>query len=804
MIEGALKADGRIAAKNAVKIRAALRELADYKKLYLQYQETMPESSGNLARDRTRARAWAIMNVTQFRTEALASSLWRMWAEAYILGTVAAGEWLRITRELNKADDDVTVDWDNWKPGDRAAALMLQRPKAFQEILNSTNITIRGLTQTSITDIGNSLAEAIELGLDASSAALLIGRNVASPARALTIAITEQNRVISAATMARYKEAGLEKQEWAVSDPCNICAKNDGAVVPIGTSFPSGDTQPPAHPHCRCVLLPVIPGMEEEPEIPGATIVTPPPITPPAFLTPKEEIEQIVADLQEPKPLNAVLLAYEKLDNRPFVPGQWEILPRDVVKEAAVQNLMRAYSDLMGNPITRTRAEAMLGPVAIKRADKSLLEKGIIYKNGPIEVQFASAGLQTTKAQQLLVLKEVDKLQETNPKSRAVVHIDKNSKDKYGWAYGGKQDLWVTPAIIKNPTVGASEKGNFKMPVTQATTQLEYTLTHEWGHLIDDIIDGEQTFRRSQAITRLKAEYPNAFRSGYSGKNSKEFYAEMFTEYVRTGGQTPNLLVQAFAREFNWKVPEIAGPKIGYVAAKNKPDVYLADIEAAEQKLKGFIPTVTRADGTVVPDWKFASGGSAPENIQLRNLMKEQGFLGKPRVVNPGEFQKIVDQGAQPIYRGLGAPTQESVDEYVTRLLTGDEPYIGRGFFGDGTYFASDRGIAERFAAQDVTGEINFKFGEVVEGVLDPQAKIIDVEDLWKLRDEYVERMPFHGELAQAYEDDIGLFATTQGYDVILNTNPFIGYTPDGQRRYAPGSYYTILNRTALIMKGKL
>jgi len=272
MIEGALKADGRIAAKNAVKIRAALRELADYKKLYLQYQETMPESSGNLARDRTRARAWAIMNVTQFRTEALASSLWRMWAEAYVLGTVAASEWLRITRELNKADDDVSVDWDNWKPGDRAATLMLQRPKAFQQILDSTNVTIRGLTRTSITDIGNSLAEAIDLGLDASSAALLISRNVASPARALTIAITEQNRVISAATMARYKEAGLEKQEWAVSDPCDICAKNDGAIVPIGTSFPSGDTQPPAHPHCRCVLLPVIPGMEEEPVIPGAEI----------------------------------------------------------------------------------------------------------------------------------------------------------------------------------------------------------------------------------------------------------------------------------------------------------------------------------------------------------------------------------------------------------------------------------------------------------------------------------------------------------------------------------------------------
>ena len=183
--------------------------------------------------------------------------------------------------------------------------------------------------------------------------------------------------------------------------------------------------------------------------------------------------------------------------------------------------------------------------------------------------------------------------------------------------------------------------------------------------------------------------------------------------------------------------------------------------------------------------------------------MKEQGFLGKPQIVSAEEFKKIVDQGATPIYRGMGAETKTQVDEYTQRLLTSDDPFIGRGFFGDGTYFASDRGIAERFAAQDASGEIDFKFGEVLEGVLDPQAKVIDVEDLWKLRNDYVESMPYHGELAQAYEDDIGLFATTQGYDAIVNKNPMIGYTPDGQRRYAPGSYYTVLNRSALIMKGK-
>ena len=264
MIKGPLEADGRIAAKNATKIRAALMKLADYKQLFDKYQETHPVTSGNVAKDRARARAWAIMNITNLRTEALASTLWRMWAEAWVLGDAAAAEWLDKTREMQKADKNGYIDWSKWKPGDQASALMLRRPKAFQEILDKTGASIRGMTATSITDIGNAIGTAIELGLDAEHAALLIGQHVASPSRALTIAITEQNRVISAATIERYKEAEIEKVEWAVSDPCDICAMNDGQVVPMGDSFPSGDDQPPAHPHCRCVLLPVIPGMEDD------------------------------------------------------------------------------------------------------------------------------------------------------------------------------------------------------------------------------------------------------------------------------------------------------------------------------------------------------------------------------------------------------------------------------------------------------------------------------------------------------------------------------------------------------------
>lgn len=777
MIEGALEADGRIAAKNAVKIRAALRELADYKQVFLQYQDTHPVSTDNLAKDRARARAWAIMNLTQLRTEALASALWRMWAEAYVLGDVAAGEWIQQTEELNKADDSGYVDWSKWQPGDRAAAIMLKRPKAFQQILDNTGASIRGMTTTSITDIGNALADAVELGLDAQHAALLIGRHVASPARALTIAITEQNRVMSAATIARYKEAELEKMEWHVSDPCATCAQNAGVEVVIGTSFPSGDTQPPAHPHCRCVLLPVIPGFDAEPEIPGATIITPPEPVTPAFLTPKEQVEQAVAELHAPKPINAAQVLYEQLDVKPFEPGKWDILPRDVVREAAVQNLMRAYQ----SPITRMRAESMLNPFTIGRADKALLSKGVVYKNGKIEVQFSSSGLQVTETQRKAVLKKVERLQLTNPKERAVVHIEKNSSSKYGWAYGGKSDLWVTPKVVQNPALGAAEKGNFKMPVTAETSQLDYTLTHEWGHLIDDIVDGDQTYIRTTAIKKIRAEYPDAFRSGYSDKNYKEFYAEMFTEYYQTAGQTPNRLVQAMAKEFNWKVPAGAKPKISYVAAK-KPAEYFT-VQKALDLQKG-VPW--RPDG---------------ENLYLKKILDEQGFNGKPTVVSAADYKKAVDSGALPLYRGVAGDTPEQVNQFVAQLLTGDTPYIGRGMFGDGTYFADKTATALKFAKEDRVGN-PIEFGKTIEAALNPQAKIGYLDEIKQEFMNTVTMSPAQKELyysfPQDFYEDASMWAATRGYDAIRVVNPVVNWQT---MEAIPDTYTIVLNRTALIIK---
>jgi SPP1 gp7 family putative phage head morphogenesis protein len=261
MIEGALKADGRLAAKNAVKIRAALHQVVDFKRVFNKYQETQPQPTDNPTQDRVRARSWLILNV-YINDEPLRLAVTRAWQEAFILGEVAADEWLRKTREANKADD-ITVNWNNWKPGDVDTALNI---KNFQKYLAKVNADsyFKNFNKETIVNLGTALSDSIELGLDAESAAVMIGRHVANPSRALTIAITEQNRAMSFSTIERYKDAGLAKMEWAVSDPCDICAKNDGQVITIGQTFASGDAQPPAHPHCRCVLLPVIPGMEDD------------------------------------------------------------------------------------------------------------------------------------------------------------------------------------------------------------------------------------------------------------------------------------------------------------------------------------------------------------------------------------------------------------------------------------------------------------------------------------------------------------------------------------------------------------
>ena len=306
-------------------------------------------------------------------------------------------------------------------------------------------------------------------------------------------------------------------------------------------------------------------------------------------------------------------------------------------------------------------------------------------------------------------------------------------------------------------------------------------MAHEWGHLIDDITNGVQSPIHANAIARLQREYPDAFRSRYSGENSKEFFAEMFTEYYRTGGKTPNLMVQAFAREFGWKVPEVPGPKVGYVAAQ-KPADYFTPQKAME--LQDGVPW--RPEG---------------ENLYLKKVLDEQGFLGKPRVVTADEFKKTMDSGAIPLHRGVAGDTPEQVDQFVAQLLTGDTPYIGRGMFGDGTYFTDKPTTALKFAKEDRVGN-PIEFGKTIEAALDPNAKIGYLEDIQKEFMATTEMTAAQKELyfsfPQDFYEDASMWAAANGYDVIRIRNPIVNWET---MEKLPDTYTIVLNRTALIIK---
>jgi hypothetical protein len=518
----ALEADARLAAKNALKIRAALAQSFDARWVYDNYLKTNPIKSGNLAQDRARARAWVMLNVL-VNMETLKEVMMRVWAEGYVTGEAFADEQLRFARERNKATD-TDIDWANWKPGDRAAALLLRPPDAFKKLLASQGITFKELSDTTIRDIGNAVGEAIELGLPAQRSAKRIKDHVASASRALSIAITEQNRAISFATVNRYKEAGLEKMEWEVSSPCDKCAQNANQVVAIGGTFNSGATQPPQHPHCRCVLLPVLPDFDDPAYTGGNINIPAAPVTP---------VERII----------------EATTARSggFVPGQWSKLEKEQIRKEYEDKIRERYAN----------NEAFMN-ILIKQPDKAtkaLIEKGVIYRNGNIEVQFYSGGASVSEKTKQAIVEHIERLQLSNGKEKLTVTIGSSKKGAYGWAISGGNQIWIAPSTVKMKTPNPLEwQSGHKMPVLQNMNQWEYTLAHEWGHHIDiNDLQAQKRAMQTLAINKLKNEFPDAFVSKYATTNEKEFFAEMFAEWFGTAGTTANPLVQAMAKEFGWK-----------------------------------------------------------------------------------------------------------------------------------------------------------------------------------------------------------------------------------------------------------
>lgn len=199
-----------------------------------------------------------------------------MIGESWLVGVHVAGETLAKAHKTRAArvraasnvkvtlpDYDAEVDWDNWEPGNNAAAVELafsDESGGLADLLDDAGVTIKGLDETTIELLGDTLGEGMSNGEAIRDLASRVVDVVGDESRGEIIARTESARASSVASMDTYRANDVGQKEWLVDgDPCQVCLDNaDDSPVAIDDVFGSGDSEPPAHPNCECAILPVL------------------------------------------------------------------------------------------------------------------------------------------------------------------------------------------------------------------------------------------------------------------------------------------------------------------------------------------------------------------------------------------------------------------------------------------------------------------------------------------------------------------------------------------------------------------
>lgn len=257
----------RQAARRANSIRAAIADSVDKDKLIAAFRKAFKEDSKATPQE---IRNWVQEHAKTKNKDMLIAALENIYAVGYTLGEDAAlaAYSIRNLRKAAPSDKDqqnaVNTDWSSWTPGNHPAELLVRPKGGLKNLLRNSGIMANDLTDTTLNRIGSLLADTLLQGLTDRELSRNIDQLLNDPQRSLIIANTEMNRAMSQASMDSYEEFGVDKVEWVTADPCEICSENeDAGAIPTGDQFPSGDTEPPAHPNCRCAIAPVIEGNDK-------------------------------------------------------------------------------------------------------------------------------------------------------------------------------------------------------------------------------------------------------------------------------------------------------------------------------------------------------------------------------------------------------------------------------------------------------------------------------------------------------------------------------------------------------------
>lgn len=213
-----------------------------------------------LGRAAAAALRWLLRRLPQWLQDLL-QILEDLAAEAYLLGS-------RSAQAVITVDD---ADWAGWTPGDPDAARRILgkdgKGAGLRDMLANSDVPLSGIPAARMDQFAQLLADAVAAGDAPDTLARKLRVFSSDQAWAKTTARTETARAVSVATMDQYRAHSddIDKVEWlqAGLDPldrvrvCALCAANAAAgPIAIGAPFPSGHTEPPAHPNCRCAVAP--------------------------------------------------------------------------------------------------------------------------------------------------------------------------------------------------------------------------------------------------------------------------------------------------------------------------------------------------------------------------------------------------------------------------------------------------------------------------------------------------------------------------------------------------------------------
>lgn len=155
----------------------------------------------------------------------------------------------------------------------------------------------------------------------------------------------------------------------------------------------------------------------------------------------------------------------------------------------------------------------------------------------------------------------------------------------------------------------------------------------------------------------------------------------------------------------------------------------------------------------------------------MQKFVYATGVNDKPTVVDDATFDQIA-KGKTVIYRTVDPTSDLSADDIHDMTKHSSLSYMGNGRFGDGIYFATNRGDSEVYAST--------RQAKVMRAVFNDKARVISIDDLrkdydkWKLTHPKSQKaLGFASRKGSSWANSYGQYALLRGYNVVTDGHTY-------------------------------